>query len=402
MKPVPPADMKAGFFSPYIIVRILNWAFNKPPFKMLMQKCIFGCIRPRDRSAAVDLKDPYFHVSIFPRHRSVLRFAFEGRAYKYKVLPFRLSLSPLVFTKVEEAALVPLREQGVRILKYLDDWLILAQSQDQLCEHRDLVLSRLSRLGLQVNWEKSKFSLMQRISFLCMLELDLVNQTARLMQECAQSVLNCLNTFKNRTAAPLKQFQRLLGHMVAAAVVTPLGLLHMRPLQPWPSPEVGVAERHAVGPNHSSLPPNLHPVVRPFVPSGRSAPGTGLQACCGLQGCLRQGLGGDVQRACSVGVWTSPQLYWHINCLELLAVHLALNRLKRRLRGEHVLIRTDSTATIAYINRQGGLRSRRMSQLARHLLLWSRKHLRSLRAIHIPGLLNRTADELSRAALPGE
>ncbi len=41
-------------------------------------------------------------------------------------------------------------------------------------------------------------------------------------------------------------------------------------------------------------------------------------------------------------------------------------------------------------------------QQARHLLLWSQKHLRSLRAIHIPGLLNRTADELSRAALPGE
>ncbi len=62
----------------------------------------------------------------------------------------------------------------------------------------------------------------------------------------------------------------------------------------------------------------------------------------------------------------------------------------------------DSTATVVYINRQGGLRSRRISQLARHLLLWNRKHLRSLRAIHIPGLLNRTADELSRAALPGE
>ncbi len=58
--------------------------------------------------------------------------------------------------------------------------------------------------------------------------------------------------------------------------------------------------------------------------------------------------------------------------------------------------------TVAYINRQGGLRFRHMSQLARHLLLWSQKHLRSLRAIHIPGLLNRAADELSRAALPGE
>ncbi len=37
----------------------------------------------------------------------------------------------------------------------------------------------------------------------------------------------------------------------------------------------------------------------------------------------------------------------------------------------------------------------------RHLLLWS-LHLRSLRAIHIPGLLSRAADKLSRAALPAE
>ncbi len=73
-------------------------------------------------------------------------------------------------------------------------------------------------------------------------------------------------------------------------------------LAPWPSPEVGVAERHAAGPSHSSLPPNLHPVVRPFIPSGRSAPGTGLQARCGLHRCLRQGLGSHVQWACSVGV----------------------------------------------------------------------------------------------------
>ncbi len=41
-----------------------------------------------------------------------------------------------------------------------------------------------------------------------------------------------------------------------------------------------------------------------------------------------------------MGVWTGPQLHWHINCLELLAVRLALNRLKRRLRGKHILVRT--------------------------------------------------------------
>ena len=55
--------------------------------------------------------------------------------------------------------------------------------------------------------------------------------------------------------------------------------------------------------------------------------------------------------------------------------------------------------TVAYINHQGGLRSRRMSQLARHLILWSQKHLRLVPATHIPGLLNRAADELSRQSV---
>ncbi len=94
--------------------------------------------------------------------------------------------------------------------------------------------------------------------------------------------------------------------------------------------------------------------------------------------------------------------------LDLRDLNRALHKLpfkmmtQKRLQDKDVLVRTDNTATVAYINRQGGLRSRRMSQLARHLLLWSQKHLRSLRAIHIPGVLNRAADELSRAALPGE
>ncbi|KAL0176999.1 hypothetical protein M9458_025893, partial [Cirrhinus mrigala] len=95
------------------------------------------------------------------------------------------------------------------------------------------------------------------------------------------------------------------------------------------------------------------------------------------------------------GSWTGPRLQWHINCLELLTVLLALRRLRPLIQGKHVLVHADNTVTVAYINRQGGLRSRCMSQLARHLLLWSLQHVKSLRAIHIPGHLNRAADALS-------
>ncbi|KAI2646588.1 Transposon Ty3-G Gag-Pol polyprotein [Labeo rohita] len=158
IEPVPPAEMKSGFYSPYFIVPkksgglrpildvitgVLNRSLLRLPFKMLTSKRILSCVRHQDWFAAIDLKDAYFHISILPRHRPFLRFAFEGRAYQYKVLPFGLSLSPRIFTKVAEGALNPLWRKGIHILNYLDDWLIMAHSRDLLCEHRDLVLQHL-------------------------------------------------------------------------------------------------------------------------------------------------------------------------------------------------------------------------------------------------------------------
>ncbi len=84
-------------------------------------------------------------------------------------------------------------------------------------------------------------------------------------------------------------------------------------------------------------------------------------------------------------------------------MHLALWQFRPLLLGKHVLVRTDNTAAVSYINRLGGIRSHRMSQLVRHLLLWSHTQFKSLRAVHIPGKLNRAADALSRQlTFPGE
>ncbi len=74
--------------------------------------------------------------------------------------------------------------------------------------------------------------------------------------------------------------------------------------------------------------------------------------------------GTTCNRQAASGLWTGPQLLWHISCLELLAVHLALQQFHPLLQGKHVLVRMDNTAAVSYINRQGGLRSLCMSQLA--------------------------------------
>ncbi len=104
--------------------------------------------------------------------------------------------------KVVEGTLTPLREVGTRVPNYLDDWPLLAQSREQLCDHRDLVLRHLSQWGLRVNWEKSKLSHVQRISFLSVL---VRRRLGRLMEERAQAVLNCLSSFRGRNVVPLKR-----------------------------------------------------------------------------------------------------------------------------------------------------------------------------------------------------
>ncbi len=211
MVPVPPADMKAGFFSPYFIVPKKSGGLRPIlglrilMLKMLMQNRVFGCIRPQVRSAALTWRPvlPCVDPSV---PQAIPAVCVRRTSISVQVL----SLSPRVFTKVAEAALVPLRDQGVRILNYLDDWLILAQSQDQLCEHRDWC-SRTSASWAFGSTGKRANSCRCRGSLFSVWSLDSVNQTARLTQERAQSVLNCLNTFKNRTRHHWNSFRGSWG-----------------------------------------------------------------------------------------------------------------------------------------------------------------------------------------------
>ncbi len=306
IEPVPPAEMRQGFNSPYFIVpkkggglrpildlRVLNRALHKLPFKMLTHRRMIKCIQPQDWFAAIDLKDAYFHVSILPRHRPFLRFAFEGRAWQYRVLPFGLSLSPCVFTKVVEGALTPLREVGVRILNYLDDWLILAQSREQLCDHRDLVLRHISQLGLRVNLEKSKLSPVQIISFLCV-ELNSVSMTAHFTDEFLQRQ-EC-GTTETVSEAPGAYGIRSCGHAARIASYETTSALAT-----LPGPEVGMAPRYTASRYLPAVSPLPQPLDRPCLSTGRGAPRTIVPAYCCHNRCLQHGLGRDMKRAGSLG-----------------------------------------------------------------------------------------------------
>lgn len=97
--------------------------------------------------------------------------------------------------------------------------------------HRCQLLEHLKHLGLTINVQKIKLCPMQNITFLGM-DMDSQLMEERLSQELIQSLVSALTSFKPGRVVILECFQRLLGHMAAAAaVVCQLGLLHMRPLQ---------------------------------------------------------------------------------------------------------------------------------------------------------------------------
>ncbi len=414
---VPPLDRESGFYSRYFVVpkkdgglrpildlRLLNRSVSRLKFRMLTVKQVVSQIRSEDWFVTIDLKDAYFHVSILPSHRKFLRFAFRGKAYQYQVLPFGLALSPRTFTKCVDAALAPLRLQGIRILNYIDDWLILAHSEQLAVRHRDVVLAHMKELGLRLNAKKSVLSPFQRTAYLGVV-WDSTTMQARLSPARIESILNTVRRVREGLSLTVKQFQILLGLMAAASNVIPFGLLYMRPLQWWLKSK-GFSPR--------GNPFRMIKVTRrclraldmwrkPWFLSQGPVLGAPCRRVTLATDASLTGWGAVMSGHPARGLWSGHHLTWHINCLEMLAVFRALKHFLPDLRNHNVLVRTDNTAVVSYINHQGGLRSRPLCKLAHQILVWSQDKFLSLRAVYIPGHLNVGADILSRQGpRPGE
>ena len=104
---------------------------------------------------SIDLKDAYLQVPMHPDSRKFLWFVADGQVYKFRALCFGLSTAPQVFTRVMASVSAMLHRLGIRMLQYLDDWLVLASSREEVIRARDNVLPLCSQLGIAVNLEKS-------------------------------------------------------------------------------------------------------------------------------------------------------------------------------------------------------------------------------------------------------
>ena len=90
----------------------------------------------------------------------------------------------------------------------------------------------------------------------------------------------------------------------------------------------------------------------------------------------------------------------HINSLKLKAVILALHHWLNVLQGHQVMIASNNTTVVSYINKQRGTHSHTLLHLVVDLFILLQTRDIAIRARHIPRCLNVIADRLSRPNQP--
>ena len=109
-----------------------------------------------------------------------------------------------------------------------------------------------------------------------------------------------------------------------------------------------------------------------------------------------RGWGASCEGMQTGGPWSPEEKQWHINCLEALAAFHAVKCFVRDRKSITVLLRTDNTTAVAYVNKLGGTVSPKLNTIVRELWLWCMNWDITLVVEHLPGVLNTIADEESR------
>ena len=132
----------------------LNEFVRQIPFKMETVASVLLSVQEGDFLVSINLKDAYFRIPVHQSSRKLLRFVSEGTVYQFKALCFILSTAPQVFTRMFATVSAWAHSHGIRLLRYLDDWLVLASSEEEARQHVRALLLLCHSLEIVINEER--------------------------------------------------------------------------------------------------------------------------------------------------------------------------------------------------------------------------------------------------------
>lgn len=371
-------------------LRQLNSHIQVPKFRYEDIQTVTNLIKPNDQMITLDIKSGFHHIPIAEQDRDKLGISFKGRFYRWRVAPFGLAISPLAFCKTVRPVVQHLRAQGLRVVAYVDDLLLMAQP-DQMNEHKATLLQTLRDLGWILNLEKCSLTpdtTKEYIGYKIVTKgqpvLKIPNARVRKLRRSLEGVLR-------KTHVTARLLARIAGQCIAMTKAIVPGKLLLRNLYrllakktAWDDIlQIDQATRQdLIWWQEAVHTWNGAPIVvgHVDVQIQTDASETGWGAVMGTQ--------------TAAGFWNNRMSCKPSNYREMMAILLALKTFKN-LHGKSVQILTDNVSAAAYINHLGGP-SRELTQLASAIWTEANNQSMSVKAKYLAGVDNVAADRLSR------
>ena len=376
-------------------LKILNSYILKTSFKLEGYEVIKNMIRPGDYFVSIDLRDAYLMLTMHPEFWHYLCFDWLDTRWFYRCMPFGLTSSPRIFTKIFKSVLIFLRKRGLRVSAWFDDIFLAASSIPLILEHLNFTLITLNSLGFLPHSEKSMLKPSQSIlhlgfiwnsvDFTLAVPSDKVKELKKL---CSQAMLKRVS---------LRFLNRILGTIENFRIAFPYAALHCRGIQRSVAYFISqnfkwdhkiILSESAIRDLQWWLDCPISLPTRPLSPF--------VQDITIITDSSETGWGGVLDDQEAYGFWSDSESLLHINTLETQAIYFVCLSLLRNVSNASILIKSDSTTAIAYINNLGGVRSEEIFSVISELYDFCIKRNLRIQASHIRGCLNSHADSLSR------
>ena len=374
----------------------LNKYLIAPRFKMESTNSIRKLLKLNYYCVKLDLSDAFLHVPLHPSFRKYMRFFHRGKAYQFKTICFGANFSPYIFSYLINVVMKYLHKCNIEIAAYLDDMYSQHPVPVTLKSQILFVSEILTYLGWTVNFEKSitdPLQIMEYIGMLINLQTGLVHPP----QARWEKIQHLANQFLCLSTATAKMWCSLLGLLTSCQDLTQMGRLWLRPLQTHLN-------------SHWKNRQQLHKQI-PITDHCKQALGWWLDFNNVMTGVpwthppphltiytdsSDRGWGGHMEDHKISGTWNRQVQKEHINVKEMRAVWKSLQHFKPQIINKSILIATDNTSVVSYLNRLGGTKSQSLLNLTVEILLWCQTNNILIRARHIPGRFNVISDQLSR------
>ena len=254
-----------------------------------------------------------------------MRFMSEGTVYQFKALCFGLSTAPQVFTRVFAAVSAWAHSLGIRLLRYLDDWLVLSSSEEKAKQSIRELLSLCRTLGIVINEKKSDLVPSQAAKYLGM---TIDTGAGKVFPSLArvEKFLSVAERFCSMQSPPAQLWQVILGHLASLERLVPHGRLWMRSLQwhlqsQW-SPESDPPSLPVALPEEARRDLSWWMVKDHLLTGVRfGTPASDLHM---YSDASSSGWGAHLLDQNVSGVWSDQEKLLHINLLEMKAFFLGL------------------------------------------------------------------------------